>query len=406
MKKGYLYCLLPLFLSVLFIFTGNLIYILASILISLFIFIKKRNFKILMLSLFLTYILGLIHYLFFNFFYDRAFAITGWTIEAFTSNLKTSNFIPFKTIIEFINKFFIHSEDISTQVLILNLVGNFICFIPFALFIPYFFKKFKERKKFILLILLINLIIELLQFIGMCGSFDIDDIILNSSGCILFYLLFYNEINRFYDNYKIGNNSKDIIIFFSKVLLLVLIALCIVIIYNIREKKEKEYWDEYHFKSLEFLNYPVVCQSEKETYIYEDKYYKYYIKCDSPNKIELKINQTTVNLMDYLEGKTMYPIIIRRLQDAGMKMKEEEKYEKLVVCPKKISNPHYGAEDTLIVDMYQTTGVVQNKKDCKAFFIIPKTSGETNLVFEFPEETISYHIIIDDNKNIKIQLNE
>ncbi len=406
MKKEYIYYSFPLFFSILFLFTGNLIYILASILISSFIFFKKRKFKVLMLSLFLIYISGILYYTLFSPLYNRNFAVTGLTFEAFINYLKSCNFIPFKTIFSYIKQFFIFSEEITQEVILLNLIGNFICLIPLCIFIPFFFKKFKKRKKFIFLIILLAFIIELLQLITMNGSFDVDDIILNSTGCILFYLLFYTEINRFYDSFIIANNVKEIIIFSFKILLVITISLIIAILFGVRSVKEKKYWDDYHFEELELINYPEVCTMKDKNFIYEDNLFKYYINCSSPKDILISINNNNFGLMDYLEGKTKYPILIHMLESAGMKIEKEDKYEKLVVCPKEISSPNYRADDYSVVDIVQTEDVIQNSRVCKAFYIIPLAEGNSELTIEFDNEKITYHATIDKNKNLDIQLNE
>lgn len=406
MKKEYIYYSFPLLFSIFFLFTGDLIYILTSILISSFIFLKKRKFKVLMLSLFFTYISGILYYTLFNPLYNRNFAVTGLTLKAFVNYLKSCNFIPFKTISSYVKQFFIFSEEITQEVILLNLIGNFICLIPLCMFIPFFFKKFKKRKMFIFLIILIAFTIELFQLITMNGAFDVDDIILNSTGCILFYLLFCTEINRFYDSFRIGNSTKEITIFSFKILLIIAISLIIAILFGIRSIKEKKYWDDYHFEELELINYSEVCTIKDKSFIYEDNLFNYYINCSSPKDILISINNNVFSLMDYLEGKTKYPILIHMLESAGMKIEQEDKYEKLVVCPKEISNPNYSADDYSVIDIIQTADAFQNGKECKAFYIIPLAEGHSKLTFEFDNEIITYQATIDDNKKLEIQLNK
>ena len=69
----------------------------------------------------------------------------------------------------------------------MNLLGNLVCMMPFALFIPMLFKKINNTKKFLLTILCITLGIELIQFITFSGSCDIDDVILNTLGAFIMY---------------------------------------------------------------------------------------------------------------------------------------------------------------------------------------------------------------------------
>ncbi len=188
MKKDYFNLFLPLLCCIIFLISSNLIFILVSILISSFLFFKKKNFKIYMLSLFLTYTAGLLYFTIFNSFYGREFIGMEWTISIFKNYIKNCNFIPFKTISFFISSFFIFSEQITQKDILLNLVGNSICLIPLTLFVPFFIKKYSTLQKFSLFIIFVSFSIEVIQLITMTGSFDIDDIILNSLGAIYIYI--------------------------------------------------------------------------------------------------------------------------------------------------------------------------------------------------------------------------
>jgi glycopeptide antibiotics resistance protein len=56
---------------------------------------------------------------------------------------------------------------------------------PLGVLFPILFPKFQLFKKFIIAILVFNLGIELIQLVTNLGSFDIDDIILNTSGALI-----------------------------------------------------------------------------------------------------------------------------------------------------------------------------------------------------------------------------
>ncbi len=74
----------------------------------------------------------------------------------------------------------------------LNLFGNIILFIPFAIILNTVFKV--DKLKLILLFtVLLSTSIEILQYIFQVGLADIDDVILNSIGAILGYFI-YNKI--------------------------------------------------------------------------------------------------------------------------------------------------------------------------------------------------------------------
>ncbi len=96
------------------------------------------------------------------------------------------NYIPFKTINIYIRN--LSYNVISKQNIMFNLVGNFVCMMPFALFLPLLFKSENKFKVFLETVLCITMSIEVVQFITTSGTCDIDDIILNAGGAVLLYL--------------------------------------------------------------------------------------------------------------------------------------------------------------------------------------------------------------------------
>lgn len=98
-----------------------------------------------------------------------------------------SNFIPFKTLFEYIIK--IKNDQINIDTAIINLVGNMIVFLPMGCFLPWLFKKFKSFKNTVLLVGGIVVAIEIMQIVFGVGSFDVDDIILNVGGAMLGYAI-------------------------------------------------------------------------------------------------------------------------------------------------------------------------------------------------------------------------
>jgi glycopeptide antibiotics resistance protein len=105
------------------------------------------------------------------------------------------NFIPFKTII-----FYLFIADINFNIRVDNLAGNIIGFVPFGVILPLLSKRFRLFKKVMLTSLCLSLTFELIQLVFKFGSFDVDDLILNTFGGILGYIPF----NTFtlYKNYK------------------------------------------------------------------------------------------------------------------------------------------------------------------------------------------------------------
>lgn len=118
-------------------------------------------------------------------------------IISFQSNIKLfskehfeiySNIIPFKTIFGFIQRYF--DGTINANIVIMNIIGNLVAFAPFGVFLPLLFKnKINNIVKFTLVMIGIVFVVEFIQFITLCGAFDVDDIILNVLGSIIVYAI-------------------------------------------------------------------------------------------------------------------------------------------------------------------------------------------------------------------------
>ncbi len=145
---------------------------------------KIRNFWL--KALFIIYCLLLITILFLN----NEYRMGGFqNINTFSKeHFETSNVIPFATIIEYIIG--VISNDINAGIVIINFATNLLLFAPMGFFIPILFQsKIKNIKQFVIMIIILTLIVEILQFITYRGSTDIDDIILNTIGAVIVYLL-------------------------------------------------------------------------------------------------------------------------------------------------------------------------------------------------------------------------
>ena len=107
-----------------------------------------------------------------------------------------TNFVPFKTIIDFARGFL---TDIGwlpegDTVLprgwlyyVVNLIGNFLLFLPMGLALPCLFKKFHRFWKVTLIVAGLVILAELMQGLLRVGSIDVDDVIFNVCGGMLGY---------------------------------------------------------------------------------------------------------------------------------------------------------------------------------------------------------------------------
>ncbi|KQL32948.1 hypothetical protein AN960_23590 [Bacillus sp. FJAT-25509] len=107
------------------------------------------------------------------------------------------NFIPLKTII-----YYLFLADINLNIRITNIVGNIIGFVPFGFILPILLKRFKNFNVILITTFSLSLTYELIQLLFDLGSFDIDDLILNTLRGLLGYVpikliqLIYNRKNH------------------------------------------------------------------------------------------------------------------------------------------------------------------------------------------------------------------
>ncbi|MDD3839476.1 MAG: VanZ family protein [Clostridia bacterium] len=103
----------------------------------------------------------------------------------FKRRLMFANYIPFKTIY-----FYLVGEGINEGIAKVNLLGNIIGFMPYGFLAPLLETDIKDYKKALKAGLFISLTFEVIQLITGLGSFDVDDLILNTLGTILGYAIF------------------------------------------------------------------------------------------------------------------------------------------------------------------------------------------------------------------------
>lgn len=98
------------------------------------------------------------------------------------------NFHPFSEIERY--WVYLGHTDILGKMAALNIIGNIIAFVPFGLFLPWLTKNnFRFISTFFYSFTL-SLIIESVQLIFRVGCFDVDDLILNTMGGIIGYILY------------------------------------------------------------------------------------------------------------------------------------------------------------------------------------------------------------------------
>lgn len=134
--------------------------------------------------LFLFYMLVLVYLMFFFEAYDR-------TME---NRRYLYNLVPFQEI----RRFIVYRERLGFPVVMENLMGNVVGFMPYGFILPLIYKSKRKLWMIMLLTMEFSLFIELTQLMLKVGICDIDDILMNTIGGMLGYGLFTvcNKIRR------------------------------------------------------------------------------------------------------------------------------------------------------------------------------------------------------------------
>lgn len=97
------------------------------------------------------------------------------------------NLIPFREI----GRYLRYHHQIGTWLVIWNLAGNVMGFVPLGALLPIVRKRKMGFGKVFLLSFELSLVIEISQLLLRVGSCDVDDMILNTLGGCIGYLLYY-----------------------------------------------------------------------------------------------------------------------------------------------------------------------------------------------------------------------
>ena len=128
--------------------------------------------------LFILYLALLVYFLFFAEFFGRTDAALR---EDYAYNLE-----PFKEI----SRFWTYRDKLGMWAFLLNVVGNVAAFMPCGFFLPIVSRRSKKWYNTVKISGGFSLCVELVQLVSNVGSFDVDDIILNTAGGILGYITY------------------------------------------------------------------------------------------------------------------------------------------------------------------------------------------------------------------------
>lgn len=137
----------------------------------------KRKIKAAGVVLFVIYMLALVYFLFFAEEYGRV---------SYAARNYQYNLVPFHEI----RRFWVYRERVGIFAMLSNIFGNVVGFIPFGLILPIISRN--SRSFFFITFsgLTLSFFVEVTQLISKVGCFDVDDMILNTLGAAIGYILF------------------------------------------------------------------------------------------------------------------------------------------------------------------------------------------------------------------------
>ena len=114
-----------------------------------------------------------------------AFVLFFPNLHRYSHGSRLYNIIPFATVSELIGRLI--EGTINADIVVRNIGVNILLFVPMGAFLPVLFKKLRKFRWVILVCFSATVAAELIQFIFILGSFDVDDIILNTAGAAAGY---------------------------------------------------------------------------------------------------------------------------------------------------------------------------------------------------------------------------
>lgn len=127
--------------------------------------------------MFVLYILLLVYFLFFA----ERYGLTTFRERKYHYNL---------ILFQEIKRFWTYRQQLGMAAVVSNLLGNVIGFIPFGLILPVISKNARGFFFITFSGFALSLCVETVQLISKLGCFDVDDLIMNTLGAAIGYVIF------------------------------------------------------------------------------------------------------------------------------------------------------------------------------------------------------------------------
>ncbi|MEG1293589.1 MAG: VanZ family protein [Clostridium sp.] len=135
--------------------------------------VSNKKHRRLFWVLFLCYLIVLTYFMFFS----DGFGRSGH--EGYSYNL---------TLFKEIKRFYTYRERLGMKSFLINTLGNIVCFMPFGFILPLISRRGGIWYNTFLLSFWLSFCIEVTQIVFQVGSFDVDDMFLNTLGGILGFI--------------------------------------------------------------------------------------------------------------------------------------------------------------------------------------------------------------------------
>ena len=315
------------------------------------------------------------------------------------------NLIPLTNTIADLKTIFIDKNYTNLNLLL----GNIFLLVPLLYLYP---RNIKNNNFFktTLACFLTSLLLEIFQFIFGVGQFDIDDIILNTMGPVIFYPLFNKgSISKIMDNIfyfkkeKITKNDYIVLglasIFF--------LCLFYILIYD--------YWFKKPGYGISFFK-ETDCISNK-IYATEDDYYRYYYACSNNDDLYIEYTEDFLGF-DVTKKYKITDIIAGKIDKSFLKSKDyldndyiikENKYSSLKVDALKDDELTFKLDNTNIKLQGYNVAIANTTAEFN-YFIIPNKEGQTIIDFTLlsketnEERHLKYQVTV--NKDLSVSYEE
>lgn len=150
---------------------------------------NRKRVRVIGKILFVLYVIFIIYFLLFSDWYGR----TG-EMQEYHYNL---------VLFREIKRFWEYRDQVGMFAMFTNLFGNVLIFMPFGFFMP-MASRYRSFFSTLFYSFGLSLCVETFQLVTKVGSFDVDDLLLNTIGGVLGYIIFAAcaAVRRGYDHKK------------------------------------------------------------------------------------------------------------------------------------------------------------------------------------------------------------